>query len=242
MVIPAIALVGSAVANVAVSAHHAVQMNKLQQGFQRKLDSDAARMEYIRFMVARFKSLGTRLARTTRHRPGTKEFNLLLKKAMINDMFYRGYCEADIYVPMGGKDSPGRPRSVWASITRSGFIKHGRGLPRDVGPIWSVGCKNSHDEFSIAAITKFKGKRRFQRFKTHKIDVGTLDLLLRFGTGFFIMIVGILMIKVQRAVIKEQKPFITAKKKAAAKKKVAAKKGAAAKRGKVLVRKKKPKR
>lgn len=233
MVFPAIALVGSAVVNVAVSAHHAVQMNKLQRGFQKKLDNDAARIEYIKLMIARFKSVGIRLARTTRHAPRTKEFDLLLKKAMINDMFIRGYCEADIYHP-----GVGQPRNVWASIDRSGYIKHGRGLPRDVGPIWSEGCKSGHDEFSIAAATKIKGKRRYERLKTHKIDIGTMNLLLKFGTGFFMMIVGILMIRVQRAVIKEQQPFVVAKKKAAAKKKMATKKEAAAKKGKILVRKK----
>lgn len=232
-------VVGAAVGNVAVSAHHAVAMNKLQQRFQRKLDNDAANMEYIKLLVARFKSMGTRLARTTRHQPGTKEFNLLLKKAMINDMFYRGYCEADIYVPMESKDSPGKPRNVWASITRSGYVKPPKkGLPPDVGPIWASGCKTGLDEFSIAAITKLKGKRRYEHLKTSKIDIGTMNLLLRFGTGFFIMIVGILMIRVQRAVIKEQKPFVKAKKKA----KVTAKKKAAAEKGKILLRKKKKKK
>jgi len=219
MVLPAVALIGSAVTNVALTAGHAVKMNKMQQGFQKKLDNDAARMDYIRLMVARFKSLGTRLARTTRHRPGTPEFNLLLKKALINDMFYRSYCNADIYWPMGKEDAFGKPRKVWGSINRSGFVKKPTQLPRDVGPIWASGCKNGHDEFSIAYANKFKGDRRFQHLKTHKIDVGTMNLLLRVGSGLFLMIVAILMIKIQRAVIREQTPFVAAKKKSKARKK-----------------------
>lgn len=222
MVFPAIALVGSAAANVATSAYHAVQMNKMQQGFQKKLDNDAARIEYIKLIVDRYKSVGSRIAKTTGHKAGTQAFDLLLKKALINDMNYRAYCEADIYMPMGPNDTPGRPRNVWATISRSGYVKPPTVLPPDVGPIWSTGCKNANDEFRIVQAEAYKGERRFDFLKTVKLDIGATDLLLRFGTGLFLVVVAIVMIKIQRAVIKEQQPFVVAKKKSKAKKKAKA--------------------
>lgn len=216
MILP-IALVGAAAANVGVNAYHAVKLNKMQQGFQKKLDSDANNIEYIRLLVSRLKSLGNRIAKTTPHRPGTKEFEALLKKVLINDMLYKSYCNADIYFPMGPNDVPGRPRDVWASINSTGYVKKPTIVPPDVGPIWAAGCKNAHDEFRITNVKQYKGERRFDFLKTHKIDVGTLNLLLKFGAGIFLLVVAILMIKLQSAVIEEQKPFIKARKKTTSK-------------------------
>jgi len=194
-----IAIVGTAVAQVGIDAYHAVKTSKLQRGFQKKLDTDAARVDYIKSIVLRFKSLGLRLATGGRYRPGTKEFETILAKALTKDMNYKGLCNANIYVP-GTKV----PRDVWASISRGGYIKPPTTLPPDVGPIWAGGCKNAQDEFRMIFIKKFKGTRKFEHFKVHKEDIGTINLFMKFGMALIILVVLLMMLKIQRAVIKEQ--------------------------------------
>jgi len=198
-----VAVVGTAVANVAINADHIIKVGKIQSKQQQVLDTDAAKMDYIKTVILRVRSLGPRLARGGKYRPGTKAFEVILAKALKNDMSYKGYCNADIYVPFGPNDTPGNPRGVWASITRGGQVKSGS-VPRDVGPIWATGCKNAEDDARMAWIKKFKGERKFSFLRAHKEDIGTMNLALRFGTGLFMAAALLLLIKVQRAVVKEQ--------------------------------------
>ena len=70
----AVAMVGVAAANAAVNVHNAVQIGKIQKQQEKHLESDAAQMTYIRNLVFRLETLGTRLAKTSGIRPGTPEF------------------------------------------------------------------------------------------------------------------------------------------------------------------------
>ena len=211
----AVTVVGTAVANVAINADHMIKVSALQKKFAGKLESDQQKMDYIKILLLRIQSLSTRLAKGGRYRPGTKGFEVLLGRALKNDMKYKGYCNADIYYPYNGESGA---RKVWASITRSGHVISGK-VPKDVGPLWASRCKNAEDAARMAYITKFKGQRKHRIFKTHKEDLGTMDLFLRFGTGLFLVMVMIMAIKVQRAVIKEQEPMFKKKKKKKKKKK-----------------------
>jgi len=199
-----IVAVGTAVANSAVNVRHALKVSQLQQKFQSHLEKDEINMDYIRNIILRLNSVGTRLARTSRIQPGTKGFEAYLKKALINDMVYRGLCNADVYGPRGPNDRPGTPRQIIGKFTRAGHVESSI-LPRDAGPIWATGCKNAQDAFRLAFIDSFKGTKKFERLKTHKEDIGVSNLFLRFGTGLFMVVVLLLAIKMQRAVIKKQK-------------------------------------
>jgi len=199
-----IVAVGTAAANAAVNVDHALKVSKLQRKFQAHLEKDEINIDYIRNMVLRFQSLGTRLARTSRIQPGTKGFEAYLKKVLINDMIYKGFCNADIYGPMRPTDQPGKPRQIIGKFTRAGHVESSI-LPRDTGPVWATGCKNAQDNFRLAFIDAFKGTRQFKRIKAHKEDIGVSGLFLRFGTGLFMAVVLLLAIKMQRAVIKKQK-------------------------------------
>jgi len=199
-----IVAVGSAAANAAINVHHALKVSKLQKKFQTHLDKDAVNIDYIRNIILRLNSLGNRLARTSRIQPGTKGFEAYLKKILIKDMIYKGFCNADVYTPFGPGDRPGKPRTIIGKFTRAGHVESSI-LPRDTGPIWATGCKNAQDSFRVAFIDAFKGKRQFKRLKAHKEDIGVTDLFLRFGTGLFMAVVLLLAIKMQRKVIKHQK-------------------------------------
>ena len=113
-------VIATAVGKVAITAHHAAASAKLQKGFQKQLDSDEVKKEYINYIVDRFQSIGTRLAKGGQYRPGTKAFELVLKKALLDDMNYKGFCETDIFVPHAEGDAPGATRKVFASIDRTG--------------------------------------------------------------------------------------------------------------------------
>lgn len=197
--------VATAAANVGVNAYHAAKTDKIVQAFENKLRDDEAAMAYIRNLVLRFEGLGTRLARTSGIRAGTPEFENLLRKSMINDMQYHGNCNADIFVPPTARDRPGVPRALWGKINRSGFLEQPSVIPPDVGPIWATGCKNAQDQFRIAQAQQIKGKSRFEYLLGSKAGIGQWDIIARIGSGLFLLIFAILMLKYQGAVIHEQK-------------------------------------
>jgi len=205
-------MIATSVGKVAVTAHHAVKVGKMQKKFGKKLDSDERKKEYINFIIERFQSIGTRIAKGGKYRPGTKAFELVLKKALLDDMNYKGYCNTDIFVPHAEGDVPKATRQIYASIDRTGHVSRGQ-VPPDVGPVWATGCKNADDFFRMAYIDRFKGERKHGFFKLFKEDIGTMDLFLRFGVGLLMAIVMVAMIKVQRAVVIEQAPPKRKKKK-----------------------------
>jgi len=200
-----IALVGVAAANAGINAYHAVKVGKIQRQQEHKLEADEIAMLYIRNLIYRLESLGTRLARTSGIRPGTPEFEGLLKKALISDMVYQGNCNADIFIPPTSTSKAGEPRSIWGKINRTGFLEQPSALPPDVGPIWATGCKNAQDKFRIASIEAFKGAQKFSHIKTTKSDIGTIGLFVTYGAGLFLLVVFLLSIKMQTAVIREQR-------------------------------------
>ena len=200
-----IALVGVAAANAGINAAHAAKVSKIQKKQESKLEADELAMLYVRNLVYRIETLGTRLARTSGIRPGTPAFEELLREALISDMAYQGNCNADIFIPPTATSKAGEPRAIWGKINRTGFLEQPSGLPPDVGPIWAIGCKNAQDKFRIASIEAFKGAHQFKHIKTTKSDIGTVGLFVTFGAGLFLLIAFILSIKMQSAVIKEQR-------------------------------------
>lgn len=212
----AVTLVGIAAANAAINTAHAAKVSKIQKKQEGKLEADELAMTYIRNLVHRVETLGTRLARTSGIRPGTPQFEELLKEALVSDMVYHGNCNADIYIPPTASSKTGEPRTIWGKINRTGFLEQPSGLPADVGPIWATGCKNAQDKFRIASIKAFKGAQKFKHIKTTKSDIGTVGLFVTFGAGLFLLIVFILSIKMQSAVIKEQRRADRAARKASA--------------------------
>tara|TARA_B100000925_G_C21894895_1_gene424538 strand:+ start:121 stop:816 length:696 start_codon:yes stop_codon:yes gene_type:complete len=201
-----VAVIGTAVANVGVTAYHAAKISKLQKGFQEKLENDQQKINYIKYVLARMESIAMRLGSNGVYRPGTPEFENALKQTLKSDMNYRGNCNADIYWPLKKGETPGKPRQVWATIDRTGYIKPGAQVPPDVGPIWATGCKNAIDAGAQEYIKRFKGERKHQHFKIFKEDLGTMDVFLRAATGIFMVIMLVIVTKVQRAVLREQAP------------------------------------
>lgn len=196
-------LVVAAAANVAVNAHHAAKMARMQRRFTRNLESDTEKMDWFKLLLSRFKSIAVRLA-TVGQRPGTLEYEKWLRKALIDDMDYKGHCNIDMYMPMTSKDVAGKPRDIFATITRDGYME-GK-APKEVGLIWAHGCKGALDEARIAFIKRYKGQKEFEHLREHKEDLGTMNLALKFGTGFFLLIMMMIITKIQGAVVEAQAP------------------------------------
>jgi hypothetical protein len=233
----AVAVVGTAAANAVIGVKHALKVDKMQQRFKRHLQSDAEKMDYIKYIGTRFGSVVKRLSVTSPHRPGTEDFDRLLKAALKNDMLYQGDCSADVYVPMQPTDKPG-PRPVFASIGKYGeFVKGSAGVPRDVGLLWNSKCRTALDEGLIAGVKKYKGGRKHRFLKSIKEDIGGKKLALMFGTGLFMAIVLILVLKTQKALIEEQELLLRPKRK---KKKRQRKKGEVDKKKRRKKKKKPP--
>jgi hypothetical protein len=196
--------IGTSVANAAVNVQHAIKTGKMQRKFQKRVGTDQANLDYLKNIILRFKSLGNRLVTTKAIQPGTPAFEDALKRATVNEMIYRGNCNANIYTPRSSNDAIGQPRALIGKFTRAGHIESTI-LPKDAGPVWASGCKNAQDSFRYSFVNKYKGGRQFRRLKTQKEDIGTTDLFLRFGSGLFIAAVLLLAIKTQSKVIKTQK-------------------------------------
>jgi len=199
-----VALALVAVGDAAISVHHAVKTQKIQKKLQKKATKQEIYVAYIKNMVSLLQSKGTRLAQTLKVVPGTKEFEVLLKDAVKNDIIYKGYCNADIYEPYGKEFKPNDLREVIGKFTRGGYVDS-KVLPKTAGLIWAAGCKNAQDAFRIARIKRLKGEQKFQSVKIQKTDIGVLDLLLRYGTGVVVFMALLLILKVQSSIVAEQK-------------------------------------
>ena len=199
----------TAAANAGVSVYHAAKVSKLQQKFQSKLDQDEIDMDFIRALLARFRSTGTRLAQTTTARPGTPDFDKLLMISTKEDMKYKGNCNAAIYNSRKAEDKLGQPREIWADIDRSGHITQPNRLPLDIGVIWASGCKNAQDEFRTTWVQGYKGDRRYAHVRDTKFDIKTLNVFLKYGGGLLLVVALLVMIKLQSAVISEQQSIQT---------------------------------
>lgn len=197
-------LVVAAAANVAVNAHHAAKMARMQKRFTRNLESDQEKMDWFKLLLERFKSVAIRLA-TVGQRPGTLEFEKWLRKALKDDMDYKGHCNIDMYMPMKPGDTLGKPREIFATINKNGYMEKGK-APKEVGLIWAHGCKGAMDEARMAFIKRYKGQKEFEHLREHKEDLGTMNLALKFGTGFFLLIMMLILSKVQSAVVRAQAP------------------------------------
>jgi len=193
-----------ATVNAALNVSHALKVSKIQEGFQRQLKDDQTKINYIKNLVLRLQSIGTRLSYRPNLYPGSREFNALLKQALINEMIYKGNCNADIFVPMGPDDKLGEPRQIMGKFSRSGHVVTTM-LPADTGPIWATACKNAEDVFRTARIKKLRGTRKHSVLKAQQADIGTLNLFLKFGAGLFTLVLLILTIKTQRKRIKHQR-------------------------------------
>lgn len=209
-------VVGTAAANVGLTALHAAKMGALQREFSARLESDQQKIAFIKYIALRMESIADRLGKNGKYRPGTDEFEKAMAIALKNDMNYKGNCDTDIYYPLAPGEDPKKPRKVWASITR-GYVTIPQGspqnIPPDVGPIWATGCKNAIDQGRMAYISRYKGERKHNYFKIFKEDMGTRDIFLRAATGIIMVLFLIIITKVQRAVLKEQVPAKKKKKK-----------------------------
>jgi len=132
-------VVVTSVANMAVGVRHATKVGKIQRRFAAKLESNEEKKQYVQYMAQQLQSKGLRLAKGGRFRPGTEVFELVLKKAMKDEMHYKGNCNVVLFDPY--KESPDAPRKVFAKISKNGFVEAGAQVPNDVGPLWAAKCK-----------------------------------------------------------------------------------------------------
>ena len=200
----------SSAADIGLQYFNLKQVKKLQVSFQRRLDTDAEKIDYINNMVSRLTSEAIRFAEAGRVQPGIPEFDKTLALLVKNDIIYRGNCNADILAPV---QNDKEPRKVWASISRSGSIKPPTQLTPEVGVIWAGGCKEAEYQ---ARIAYNKGIKTGLMFKAKTVllgDLSALDIFMRVGGGLLLVVGFILLLKTQNVVIEEEKSFKFTRKK-----------------------------
>jgi hypothetical protein len=209
--------VATAVGNVAVNAHHALKVSKLQSGFQKRLETDEEKKDYVKLVAQQFQDVGKRIARGGRFRPGTEAFELVLKRALKDEIHYKGNCNVTIFKPY--RESPDKPREVLAKISKTGYVEPGAHGPKDMGPLWAGKCRASQDIFKLEHVGRYKGARKHRYLRAFREDVGTMDLFVRYGVGFIMAAVMMVMIKIQYSVVEEQKTIPRRRRKKKKKKK-----------------------
>lgn len=190
-------LITSAAINSALDVYSARKFGKMQAKFEKQLASDAVKMEYVRFLVDRFRTLNEMLISTTDADPHSIAYQAMLKQGMADYMKYEGDCKTTILDPTTKK--------AVVTITKDGRVENSVGMPPEVGIIWATGCKNAIDFARASAIQENKDETRFNIIRKQTEDIGTKDLLVRFGLGLLVFAAVIIAIRMQRKVIKSKK-------------------------------------
>lgn len=151
-------------------------------------------MEYINYLVARFRVLCEMLVATTEVDPSSVAFQAMLKDGMAGLMKYEGNCRCIIQDPV--------TREAVGTYLRDGSIQDNRGMPPETGLIWSTGCKNALDFSRVAFLQEDKEDVRFATIKSQAIDIGNREVVSRFVLWGAIIFSVLLAIKMQRRVLK----------------------------------------
>lgn len=206
----AIAQIGLAAGNVALDYSNASALQQMQEQFKEKLDSDAANIDYAKYVVDRFTNESIRLANSGRYQPNTSTFDSVLAQILADQMVYQGNCNAKIFNPV----NPATPnqKTLWGTINRTGYITTPTTLPQDAGAVWSSGCQAAQDQSSIAYIKGVKSLQQFNLTSLFTSDIGTMGLFLKVGLGILLVVLMILLVKTQNVVIEEQKDLKYVKK------------------------------
>jgi len=74
-------------------------------------------------------------------KPGSPQYDELLKKKLFSEIGYKGNCEIDLYGPA----PPGAPRPLIATIDRTGkMLARSPHIDMALGPKWLEACKEMH--------------------------------------------------------------------------------------------------
>ena len=74
-------------------------------------------------------------------KPGTPQFEEMLKKKLYSDIGYRGNCSIDLYGPA----PTGKKRPLIAQIDRTGKVKAwSKHIDLQVGPAWAAACPETY--------------------------------------------------------------------------------------------------
>jgi len=199
--------VAVAAGNLAIDYSNGKKLASLQRSFQRQLDSDAAKIDYTKDIVQRFKIAAQTLAHTGRISPDNSLFDKYLSLIVKDDMQYSGGCNVALYQPAQSYKTP------WITINNIGALQPYTNAPPDVGSIWVAGCHEAKDLANVDYIQVLKGQSiagglwtglrgRIQQIT--RADIGAIDLFMRIGMGIFIIVSLVLILKVQSALIEEQ--------------------------------------
>jgi len=187
-------MIGTAVINSALDVYSAKKMGKVQSKFEQQLASDAIKMEYVRYLVDRFRTLCEMVVATTDVDPSSVAFQAMLKDGMAGFMKYEGNCRCTLQDPT--------TKEPIGTFLRDGSIQDNRGMPPETGLIWATGCKNALDFSRIAFLQEHKEEARFQTVKKQTIDLGNREVIARFALGGAILFTVLLVIKMQRRLLK----------------------------------------
>jgi|GEM_PF-3487414 len=190
-------VVASGVVNSALDVYSARKLGKMQARFVRQLASDSVKMEYVQFLVDRFRILCEMIVSTTDVDPSSLGFQAMLKEGMAAYAKYDGNCKGSIKDPT--------TKQVIGDYFRDGRVENTT-MPKETGLIWSTGCKNALDAARIAYLREDKDEDRFAVVRDQMTQLGNRDTLVRFALWGGIIFSVLIALKMQFRVIKATSP------------------------------------
>lgn len=187
-------MITSAAINAALDVYSAKKLGKMAERFGKQLESDAIKMEYITYVVSRLRSLCEMLVATTDTDPHSLAFEAMLREGMSDYIQYKGNCNCTLLDP--------NTKKPVATLTKDGRVLDGPGIPPEVGLIWATGCKNALDFARATNIREIKDEDRFQKSLQQTQNLGTRDLYYRYVLGGLVVSFLVLVLAMQRKVIK----------------------------------------
>lgn len=129
--------------------------------------------------------------------PADPEFEKVLVQHIGSLTGYRGNCDADIY-SLDDTETDLSKKTPWFKV-RGGKIQSvsGAALPDNADALWMVGCRNVHDNWTIAYKKKLiqEGRQRELEQLEAKFSKGKLLQTLLFG-GVGVILLGIVVYNV----------------------------------------------
>lgn len=185
-------------AGAAIAATATAKAQALQKKFQGILQNDQDAIDYLKYIVIRLQDAGTNLVGLTELRPGTYEFEKGMQQKLLNDLIYKGDCNADIYEPLRAEDTQGAPRRIIGSFKNDGLVSNPiTNIPKETGLYWQSGCKSGYDLFRARYIDKQKEELKHKTSVAQKEDITAMSLFIRFGLGLFLISAILVAIKVK---------------------------------------------
>lgn len=134
--------------------------------------------------------------------PTTPEFEKIMYDNLYQPVGYRGYCNANVWMPGSKPGQPNRP--VWFTVTKNGRVLKPinlRDMPPNFQEFWYTECRNARDSWARTYMQLLVQQGRARELADFQAAYESGDKYMKIGFGIiaailmFIIIRNILRIK-----------------------------------------------